>query len=153
MSAPLVRDPKPLADRLARLLDDRRTVTSELAHALRCALSTCDEYQQLALIGEELAKEKDRSDMTRWLDYGRLEMANRVVRAISDGLEGLQAALDRIPAGVDPLLLDLLDDLADVDVCRVEADGHCEPHGWYAVEQTCPQARVKRVLAEAGLKQ
>lgn len=150
MTAPLVRDPKPITARLARLLDDRRTVTSELAHALRCALSTCAEYQDLAVIGEELAAEKDRSDMTRWLDLGRLEMANRVVRAITDGLDALQAALDRTPANVDPLLLDLLDDLADVDDCRVEADGQCEAHGWYAVEQTCPQARVKRVLAEAG---
>lgn len=150
MSAPLVHDPKSTADRLARLLDDRRTVTSELAHALRCALSTCDEYQQLALIGEQLAVEGDRSEVSRWLDYGRLEMCNRVVRAITDGLEGLQAALDRIPAGVDPLLLDLLDDLADVDDCRIEADGRCETHGWFAVEQTCPQARVKRVLAAAG---
>lgn len=150
MSAPLVHDPKPLQDRLVRLLDERRTVTSELAYALRCALSTCDEYQQLALIGEQLAAEGPRSDVSRWLDLGRLEMCNRVVRAITDGLDGLQAALDRIPAGVDPLVLDLLDDLANVEDCEIEADGHCESHGWWG-KASCPQARVKRVLAEAGM--
>jgi hypothetical protein len=52
---------------------------------------------------------------------------------------------------VDPVLLGLLDDLADVDDCDLDGAGHCQAHGWFAAEP-CPQARVKRVLAEAGMR-
>lgn len=146
MSAPYACDPKPLQDRLARLLDERRTVTSELAQALRCALSVCAQESRVAETGLGLGQ----SLISDIGNHATIIMADRVIRAITEGLGGLQAALDLVPAGVDPLLLGLLDDLADPDDCHIEADGHCEVHGWWGV-QTCPQARLKQVLTEAGV--
>jgi hypothetical protein len=88
-ATPHIQDPKPLADSLVRLMTDQPTTTSVLAVAVRAALFTCAEEQQVAL--DCLTRTDDL--LTRALLVGRIETANRVVRRVSDTL----GQLDDLP--------------------------------------------------------
>lgn len=91
----MVRDPKPAMARLVRYLsDDPHDQVATLALALRAALGQCGEQQALAVdeITELDAEDGDqgvagRRHRARCL--ATLEMANRVVRVISEQVEQL----------------------------------------------------------------
>lgn len=46
-------------------------------------------------------------------------------------------------------LLDLIDDLTDPDDCRLDHDGGCQVHAWFAGDEarSCPHARAQKLLA------
>lgn len=107
MNAPLVRDPNPSMARLLDFVDDRDSDAPlhVMALALRAALLECAEEQAVAVAGlepdpddphdNEAAGQRFRLDC-----LGRLYMANKVVRRVSEHVTRIGERPDR-PADIE----------------------------------------------------
>ncbi len=123
MSTPPVRDPTPTMHALIQFVHGAYPPghMEQLAIALQAALGTCAEQQTLAL---NLLSNPAGSAEFRPLYLGRLEMANRVVRAITEQLTSIPplrtgpppaAETDPYdPDGVDEATMCVLNALAEV---------------------------------------
>lgn len=47
------------------------------------------------------------------------------------------------------LLLELVDDLADLDPCSFDHHGNCQAHGWTRSDRQCPHRRAQALLVFA----
>lgn len=108
MSGRVMYDPKPSMDRLVRFVDDQDSDAPlhVMALALRAALSECGQEQAMAAAGlddtpdpEATPVEVEAAHRFRWDALGRLYMANKVVRRITEYV----TRLGERPAPAEPV--------------------------------------------------